>query len=175
MRRTPLARVSPDNTTPRAYNSTFAPRSDGFPASRARGTSLAGNGTVTRLKPRPSASAFSPAVRRLIRGRAGNRCEWCALFLPSGAGQLQHRVARGMGGSSNPLLGSPVNAVLLCGTPATGDHGRCEARDTEMHAAGMWLQQYENPLVVPILLHGRTLKWLAEDGTYSSEPPVGAA
>ena len=97
------------------------------------------------------------------------------MYLGQYGGQMQHRVARGAGGSRNPLLGSPSNAVLLCGTPATGCHGRCEARNAEMHAYGFWLWQYESPLVVPVMLHGRTLKWLGQDGEYSDEPPRDGA
>ena len=128
-----------------------------------------------RTAPRVSPAAFSAKTRTLVRARAGYACEACARHLGDYGGQMQHRVARGAGGSRNPLLGSPSNAVLICGTPATGCHGRCEARSAEMHAGGFWLSFYESPLVVPIMLHGRVTRWLAQDGSYSDSPPMEAA
>jgi hypothetical protein len=123
-----------------------------------------------------SAAEFSPRVRRLVRDRAEGTCECCAIWLPPGYGQLQHRVARGMGGSRNPLLGSAANGLLLCGTPASGCHGLAESRDEDMHQMGMWLRSYEDPLVVPVRLHGQADRWLTLDGDYSTRPPrAGAA
>lgn len=169
-----------------AWNSTLParekPMSPGKPLARSRllrPVQASGVPVVVALRapraPSSSPAAFTPKVRKLVRERAGNACEACAVYLGPAGGQLQHRVARGMGGSRNPVLGSPANAVLLCGTPATGCHGRCEVRNTEMHANGFWLWQYESPLVVPIMLHGRVTRWLAQDGSYSDMPPQEAA
>lgn len=177
---------------PRAWNSTLPVRSSGLPRtpfpqpsgpslrSRAWLRSAPKAGEVVALQPRRQrpatlAAAFSPQVRQAIRDRAVNACEACAVYLGPGAGQIQHRVARGMGGSRNPVLGSAVNGVLLCGTPASGCHGRAEAREREFHAQGFWLWQYEDPAGVPIMLHGGVMVWLAADGGYSTVPPQGVA
>ena len=79
------------------------------------------------------------------RTRAGNgdpgqaRCECCGCFLGRDGGQVQHRLARGSGGSSNPLVRSLANAALLCGTSVTPScHGDAESRDPkrDMEAKG---------------------------------------
>lgn len=126
-------------------------------------------------------AAFTPKVRDLIHARSGGRCEACGKPLPGGRGQCQHRVARGMGGSRNPLLGTAVNGADLCGTPDDKRtcHGRCEARDEALYAMGFWLWSWEDPAAKPILWHGLTgagvKAWLLADGRYSYELPEGAA
>ena len=123
-------------------------------------------------------AAFTPKVRGLIHARSGGFCEACGRPLPDGRGQCQHRVARGMGGSRNPLLGTAANGADLCGTPSSGCHGRCEDRDEDMYAMGFWLWSWEDPLAKPILRHGLTdsgvKAWLTPDGRYSYQPPDGA-
>ena len=128
-------------------------------------------------KPRkaPRETGFPAAVKKAVRERAGHRCEACGVPLPSGFGNVQHRVARKMGGRRTPLHNSVVNGVLLCGTTATGDHGLAEARDPHMHEAGFWLEEHQNPLEEPILLHGEfggVRKWLTPDGGYSDYSPI---
>ena len=171
---------------PRAHNSTLRARRAfmtraPFPASSSSllkftGTGRGGVVTPLRRTPGSSVAAFSRKVREAIRDRAGDACEACGIYLGPRAGQLQHRVARGMGGSSDPLLGSAANGVLLCGTPASGCHGKCEARDGAMHNDGFWLWSTQDPRLVPIQLH-RTgpLMRLGLDGDYIPQRPVDGA
>jgi 5-methylcytosine-specific restriction enzyme A len=131
-------------------------------------------------KPRRE-TGFPPAVRQAIRERAGHRCEACAVPVPPGFGNIQHRLARKMGGSRDPVINSVANGALLCGTPLTGCHGLCEARDRHMHEAGFWLENGERPGEVPVLLHGEhgsgIRAWLTPEGGYSEYSPAarGAA
>ena len=131
-------------------------------------------------------TGFSPAVKIQVRTRAGNgcaddaRCECCGCFLGRYGGQVQHLVARGMGGTSNPVLKTAANAALLCGTAQSGDHGLAESRDREMGAKGFWLPQGTDPRAVPMMLaseHGSGVSvWRSEDGHYLfEEPEVRAA
>ena len=70
--------------------------------------------------------SFSRATRLLIRERSDGICEWCHR-LP--ARQMHHRAARGMGGSSAPWVDLPSNGLDLCGTNASGCHGRATETD----------------------------------------------
>ena len=140
---------------------------------------------VTPLKPRPKATGFPAAVKLAVRTRAGQgdpdaaSCEACGLWLGREKGQIQHRVARGMGGTSLPVNNSPANGTLLCGTPFELCHGLCEKRDEGMNEEGFWLRAGEDPLETPILLHSQygseVTVWLGMDGEYHLQPPVGGA
>lgn len=147
----------------------------------------------TRLERKPARkktsrrTGFSPAVKRAVRVRAGNGdpgaacCEACAVHLGEHGGEVQHRVARGMGGTSNPVLDSIVNAALLCGAAAlrTGCHARAEARNADMHERGFWLRRGEDPAAVPIKtaspLGFWVTVWLDADGGYSTVTPKAVA
>ena len=126
-------------------------------------------------------TGFSPRVRKLVRTRAGNGdlfnacCECCGIWLGEHGGQIQHIVARGMGGTSNPVLSTAANAALLCGTAQTGDHGRAERRDPEMKDRGFWLPQGTDPRLTPMTLLGGVVVWRSEDGRYLDEPPIEVA
>lgn len=126
-------------------------------------------------------AAFSRKTRLAVRTRAGNgdpsaaRCEADGVFLGLRAGDYQHIVARGMGGSRNPLLGTAANCALLC----RHCHDLCEARDREMGARGFWLPQGTDPRTVPMMLaseHGSGISvWRSADGRYLFQAPAVAA
>ena len=126
-------------------------------------------------------TGFSRKVKLAARARAGNgdpeqaRCEATGVWLGLYGGEIQHRDARGMGGTSNPVTDSIVNAVLL----STEAHRLAESRDERMNAEGFWLRNGEDPALTPILLHsqhgsGLTV-WLGADGSYLLEAPEVAA
>ncbi len=133
-------------------------------------------------------TGFSPRVRLLVRTRAGSGyagdacCEACGVFLGEDGGQLQHRLARGHGGSRDPVVASAANAALLCGTSFTGCHGACEARHKpeakEMLARGFWIKHGVglefDPRFVPVILFGGVERWLSEtEARYLEESPPG--
>lgn len=130
-------------------------------------------------------TGFSRKVRLQVRTRAGNgdpdtaMCECCGIWLGRCGGQVQHLVARGMGGTSNPVLSTAANAALLCGTAQSGDHGLAESRDREMGVKGFWLPQGTDPRMVPMMLasvHGSGISvWRSADGSYLFEAPEMAA
>ena len=133
---------------------------------------------VTPLKPRPKATGFPAAVKLLVRTRAGNgdidlaACECCGIWLGRYGGEIQHREARGMGGSSDPARNSLVNAVLL----STGAHRLAESRDRGMNEGGFWLRSGQDPARTPIRLHSEhgsgVMVWLSPTGPeYLFSPP----
>jgi hypothetical protein len=151
-------------------------------------TSAQSRAEPPKRKSRPQ-TGFSPAVKLATRTRAGQGdpddavCEACGIWLGRYGGEVQHRDARGMGGSSAPIISSIVNAVLLCGSGAlrTGCHGKCEDRGSddsrEMQARGFWLEEGQDPAAEPIAMEtehrsGITV-WLLPDGTYGFEDPDG--
>ena len=144
-----------------------------------------GAGPVTPPKPRPRMTGFPAAVKLAVRTRAGQgdpdaaSCEACGIWLGREGGQIQHRVARGMGGTSLAVNSSAANGALLCGTPFERCHGLCEKRDEGMNEEGFWLRAGEDPLETPILLQSRygsgVTVWLGMDGEYHLQPPAGGA
>ena len=118
----------------------------------------------------------SRKVRVLVCERDNWQCVGCGSPLRAGTWwSLQHRKARGVGGDN-----SPSNLIVLCGSATSpGCHRRCEDRDREMHARGLWLRSDEDPAMVPVMIaseHGSGITaWLADDGTYAFEAPAGAA
>jgi hypothetical protein len=165
----------------------------GKPLARGKGLSRSSSlKTVTTLKrsaPKraaPKNTGFSEKVKLAVRKRAGNGdpdqacCEACGIWLGCHGGQVQHIVARLMGGRGRKApwwFQTAANGALLCGTPQTGDHGLCEVRDPQMGAMGFWLPSSANALTVPMMLHGAqggVLVWRSADGRYLLRAPEGA-
>ena len=141
----------------------------------ARGRAV---GAATGLPKLPG--EFTAKVKLQIRTRAGNGdpsqalCEAHGDFLGLHGGEIQHIVARGMGGSRDPVKQSPANGALLCREA----HMLCEARDRDMLGMGFWLPQGTDPRLEPMMLHGRDgglLVWRSTDGQYLTEPPEVSA
>ncbi len=129
-------------------------------------------------------TGFSSRVRKLVRTRAGGGfaeqacCESCGIWLGDHGGQLQHRLARGSGGSKDPVVSSAANAVLLCGTAQSLCHGLAESRDPKygMEARGFVIRHGKgpefDPRYVKVVLLGDVEQWLSVDGRYLDEPPI---
>lgn len=122
----------------------------------------------------------SRAVRAAVWKRAGGACESCGMNVEARPRSVQHRVARGMGGTASPAANRLSNLVLLCGTATTPGscHEACERRDPGMHDRGFWLWSWEDPeatAITPASEHGAGLTvWLTPDGKYAMTPPEGA-
>jgi len=130
--------------------------------------------SATRRRPRDTGP--SQKVRVLVCERDNWQCVGCGSPLRAGTWwSLQHRKARGVGGDN-----SPSNLIVLCGSATSkGCHRRCEDRDREMHARGLWLRSDEDPAMVPVMIASEhdsgITAWLTEAGTYAFEAPAGAA
>ena len=131
----------------------------------------------------PEHTGFSRAVRALVRVRAGGGeieaavCECCGVWCGPLLGEIQHVVARGMGGTSLAVLNSAANGALLCGSAVlrSGCHGAAEAREPEMGLKGFYLKGRRDPRTVPMTLWDGREVWRSEDGLYRDEAPMGAA
>ena len=122
-------------------------------------------------------TGFSPRVRKLVRTRAGSgdlfvaTCEACGTWLGEHGGEIQHLVARGMGGCKLAVINSCANAALLC----RECHRLAESRDPEMRDRGFWLPQGTDPRLMPMTLFGGVVVWRSEtEPRYLYEPPEGA-
>jgi hypothetical protein len=141
-------------------------------------------GAATGL-PKPPAG-FSREVRLMIRARAGDGdpeeavCEACGRWLGLNGGQVQHIIARKMGGCDDPVINSAANGALLHGTAQSGCHGLAEARDKGMGEAGFWLEAGTDPRAAPMWLYARRgtgvrKVWRSADGRYlTTDPRLGA-
>ena len=162
-RRTPLARVTP-------LGQGEARLARGVPLKRAPRERKAARDTGPSRK-----------VRALVLARDGYRCCGCGISVTGRPYSLQHRVARGMGGTSRPDVNSPVNLLVLCGLSSTPGscHLACEQRDPVMHERGLWLRSTEDPALVPVMItseHGSGMTvWLTPGGGHAFGPPAERA
>lgn len=120
-------------------------------------------------------------VRALVVERDEGRCVRCCrpLFnLDSGSPvhqySLQHRRARGMGGSKAADTNAPQNLILVCGSATSPDgcHYRMESRPSYASEHGWRVGQWENPLDVPVTTW-RGPVWLHADGTWTHVTDAG--
>jgi len=143
----------------------------------ARTVPVPGVKSAATRKARTSSGEFPAKVKLQCRTRAGNgdpdvaRCEATGVWLGRYGGEIQHRDARGMGGTSDPAAGSIVNAVLL----SKEAHRLAESRDAQMNEEGFWLRNGQDPALTPILLHSEhgsgITAWLGNDGEYHFDGP----
>lgn len=147
-------------------------------------TGLASAGRPARTAPKRTAARDtgpSRKVRALVMAREGNCCAACGTSIAGRPYSVQHRVARGIGGTPDPAANLPSNLVLLCGSATTPGscHLACEQRDPHMHGRGFWLWSWEDPALVPVMLaseHGSGITvWLDDAGGYLTAPPEEAA
>lgn len=117
----------------------------------------------------------SRKVRAVIWKRAGGACESCGVSVAGRPYSIQHIIARGMGGTSDPDANALFNLVLLCGTATTPGscHALAESRDPGMRARGFWAYSWENPAVKGITLADGTTVLLG--AKYLTVPPEEAA
>lgn len=110
--------------------------------------------------------AFPAHVRSAIWTRDAGCCSLCARPI-TGAYSIQHRRARGMGGSRDPLTKTAANGVLLCGTATSGDHSYVEQHPSWATWAGYRVPQGADPSLVPIWTARYGWVLLNEDATYT--------
>lgn len=91
-------------------------------------------------------------TRQLVCLRDNFHCQWCGGYVDvqSGWYSLQHRRARGMGGSKQDWINSPGNLVLVHGTGTTQCHGEIESHPVEAAGRGFRLGIGQHPDSDPI-------------------------
>jgi 5-methylcytosine-specific restriction protein A len=112
-----------------------------------------------------TAGAFSPGTRAAIYQVNDGRCIGC------GRTDLtaQHRRARGMGGSRDPLISKAPNGVPLCGSGNTGCHGWTEDHPTPAELLGWRLVGMQDALEEPFWTRFGWRRWLATRMTPDSD------
>ncbi|MCX5066597.1 hypothetical protein OOJ91_11985 [Micromonospora lupini] len=117
---------------------------------------------------------------QVVAERDQGRCVRCGKHLSGERGldwSVQHRRARGSGGTSRPDTNEPQNLILLCGSATSpgGCHLAVESskRAARPHGWAIWLP--EDPARVPVdhYLHGRV--WLDADGGWTDQEPAEAS
>jgi hypothetical protein len=119
--------------------------------------------------------SISAKVRQLVIARDSDQagdptCQWCGAFIRFGSWMgysLQHRRARGMGGSRHSTTDSPSNLVLVCGSATYGCHGWIESHPFEASNLGFRLPQSATPSSVPISTHTHGTVYLDDFGGYT--------
>jgi 5-methylcytosine-specific restriction protein A len=110
--------------------------------------------------PRRRQTGPTYTIRMLVVERDQRACACCGKTIGSGQWSMQHRLARGAGGTSNPLINAPSNLITLCGSATSpGCHLTAESREAGSHDAGFWLHHGQDPATVPVrhALHGWVL------------------
>lgn len=115
--------------------------------------------------------SVTPRTRRQVIARDESICQWCGLYVDTTTGDysLQHRRARGMGGSRLADTDLPSNLVLVHGSGTTGCHGYIESHREEAIARGFNVAQINRrrpilPADVPLLAHaGPAGRWYRFD------------
>jgi hypothetical protein len=97
----------------------------------------------------------SRKTREIVLERDDHCCVVCVRSIIGRPYSLQHRRARGMGGSRDPLTDSPANLITTCGSGVTGCHGRIEANPDEAREHGWRVDQGRDPRQVPVRHHHR--------------------
>lgn len=102
--------------------------------------------------PGPRATGPDRTTRELVLERDDYRCFCCGTPISGRQFSLQHRDARGMGGSKDPLKNSPANLIVLLGSATSPHcHRRVEQRHDADNIAGYWLKTGQVPADTPVL------------------------
>lgn len=99
------------------------------------------------------AGVFNPAARAAIIEAGHGRCVGCGR--PDVT--CQHRRARGMGGTSDVVIGHPANGVPLCGDGVRGCHGWAEKNPRDARLLGWALAPGQDALEAPF--YDRVYGW----------------
>ena len=103
----------------------------------------------------------SQDTRLLVADRDRWRCVACGHDLSDGTGDIQHRRARGMGGTLRDDANRPDNLILLC-RPC---HQHVETHRVEARSRGWAVPQHGDPATVPVEYHDGGVWVLHPDGT----------
>lgn len=108
----------------------------------------------------------SQDTRMLVYNRDGWRCARCGKDITYIQSSIQHRKARGMGGTKDEEINSPVNLIVLCGSGTTGCHGYVETHREEARERGWAVSQWADPADIPVSYPDGP-RFLFPDGSYT--------
>lgn len=112
---------------------------------RAAGIKQAGTDRPAPLQSRPRNTGPDDGTTALVVQRDYGCCVKCSRSLGAGRGfdwSIQHRCARGAGGTRLAWKNMPGNLILLCGSGTTGCHGWVEGHPAEAIEAGWAVSQH---------------------------------
>lgn len=144
----------------------------------ARRTPLAEVGRKTQSKGRKPRRNTGPnrAIRELVLERDDYTCALCGKPILHQPYSLQHRRAKGMGGTSRPDANSPAVLVTLCGSATSPDgcHLWCEQRNAEAEDMGfvIGVNSDIDLATVPVHHYLFGVVYLLHDGTVGLVPHV---
>ena len=106
------------------------------------------------------------AVRRQVIARDLSKCQYCGrhVRVENGWYSLQHRRARGMGGTRSEVANLPANLLLVCGTGTTECHGLIEAQPIQAAARGFRIAAGADPTKIPYMDEQGAEWYLTNDG-----------
>lgn len=123
---------------------------------------------------RPADTGFDKATVEAILERDGYSCARCSGALWGERGfdySIQHRRARGAGGTQRPDTNAIHNGIALCGSGTTGCHGWVEGHRTEAEDNGWAVDQNGDPLKVAVNhAHLGPNTYLWPTGSWGSRP-----
>lgn len=118
-------------------------------------------------------------VRSLVMERDDWTCQRCGKAITEGVEySLQHRLARGSGGTSDPAINSPANLIVLCGSATTNCHGAVTNGDLiEATDLGYVIPLNRNliPSQMPVFSYNHGLVYLDDEGGWAPAPNLGGA
>jgi hypothetical protein len=125
----------------------------------------------------PRDTGPSRRVRRMVLERDDHCCVCCGKSVTGQAYSLQHRDARGMGGTSDPMANSAVNLVTMLGDGVSGCHGRVELRlDPADGPKGYRLEAGQDPALTPVWRVSESgvarWAWPTDKGAWIYEAPA---
>lgn len=141
---------------------------------RKPGKAVAGRAKQGNTKRRPTATGPDQATVDAVLQRDGYQCVRCGGALWGDRGEhwsIQHRRARGNGGTQRPDANAPQTLIATCGSATTGCHGHIEAHPAEAEAHGWRIANADDPLLKPVQhsLHGWV--FLTADGGWTRRRP----
>ncbi|MEV1013719.1 hypothetical protein AB0I89_23500 [Micromonospora sp. NPDC049801] len=127
----------------------FSTLSAGAPLNRATG------GRMASLDRKPARyTGPDAATVALVVARDGG-CVRCGKDVAGGVRgvdfSIQHRRARGAGGTRRADANSPAALIVLCGSATTGCHFHVESHRAEAREFGWAVRQSDDPAVMPVL------------------------
>ena len=111
-----------------------------------------------------------------VRRQVADRDRGCCLRCGARGTNVQHRIGRGMGGTSRAEVNDLAALVTLCGSGTTGCHGYITAHPEEAYATGWAIRRSttEHASEIPLTdFDGRQL-FLTEEGglIYTGHTPT---
>ena len=115
-------------------------------------------------------------ARAVVLERDQNTCQRCGVNVLYKLASVQHRIARGAGGTASERVWTPANMALLCGSATTPGscHNFVENEEREQGKTEGWVLPMNNPSIDPALEPLLTYRgWILLDDFGGRTPYIG--